>query len=124
MAQRTPLAVSSLNPDILRDASAVAPHASPRGVEDRPGVPLFAAVKRPPMRSSAFDAFDHEAAVAGLLAWGAAVPKEEHARKPARPRALSARPRALAASAIWTRPIAVDGPEMAHTLAHLQAPLA
>ena len=166
-AQRTPLAVSTLNPDMLRPVSAqlVSPCDGEEDLGLSTGKPVFSSVKRPPIWSAAVrSTFYEEAAVAGLLvgpmarAFGGGAGRASSAPGSARPRATSARAQLtrenestspLAARSpvpgmgspkpsltarrsvgyqrppvIWTRPIVVDGSNIANVLAYQQAPLA
>ena len=135
MAQRTPLAVSTLDPDLLQ--SAAADFIKPDDSFAPPTMPLFASVKRPPKASAqVLSSFYDEAAAAGLLVGGAKGARGASTRAQltlegtadkegtAASRSGTRSPRQGVSYQrqpfLWTRPISVDGPELALALA--QAP--
>lgn len=146
MAQRAPLAISTLDPSILYRANApLAPESQSIGGDAPPIMPLFTRVKRPPKASAQVMASFYEEAVAAGLIVGRTkngsrnvssrtqgrhsheegaenVGTESSPRSPsmkaARRSGSSTRPPLL-----WTRPVSVDGPQLALALA-LAPPLA
>ena len=130
MASRTPLAVSTLDPETLYEAErtpGVQP-GSPR--EAVSGVPMFASIKRPPIRSNAFNfvssrrdpELEERANAMKMLLSGSMMSPRSRAANTA----LRGGPnyQKSGARVFWTRPIDVDGAELAHAMAQQQAALA